>query len=150
MLVWSNTVEQIGTEGYSEGAVGYDAWYEMYPDYPVTIGMSIHPGDVLTGTVTWSKPAYFTLSLVDHTTSSTFTTTLFMSVPPALASGEVIAEVIACEFSGPTSLVTMRLDAGGTLRSRRLGPPAVAPGDRVTVARNVGPAVVFTPGGGVT
>ena len=88
----SNTVEQIGTEGYSEGAVGYDAWYEMYPDYPVTIGMSIHPGDVLTGTVTWSKPAYFTLSLVDHTTSSTFTTTQFMSVPPALASGEIIAE----------------------------------------------------------
>jgi hypothetical protein len=88
----SSTVEQIGTEGYSEGAVGYDAWYEMYPNYPVTIGMSIHPGDVLTGTVTWSKPAYFTLSLVDHTTGDTFTTTQFMSVPPALASAEIIAE----------------------------------------------------------
>ena len=27
----SDTVEQIGTEGYSEGVAGYDAWYEMYP-----------------------------------------------------------------------------------------------------------------------
>ena len=31
----SDTVEQIGTEGYSEGVVGYDAWYEMYPAAPV-------------------------------------------------------------------------------------------------------------------
>ena len=30
----SDTVEQIGTEGYSEGVVGYDAWYEMYPNAP--------------------------------------------------------------------------------------------------------------------
>ena len=48
----SDTVEQIGTEGYSEGVAGYDAWYEMYPLLPVTIDMPIHPGDVLTGTVT--------------------------------------------------------------------------------------------------
>ncbi len=36
----SDTVEQIGTEGYSEGVAGYDAWYEMYPLYPVTIDMA--------------------------------------------------------------------------------------------------------------
>lgn len=88
----SNTVEQIGTEGYSEGVVGYDAWYEMYPDSPVTIGMSIHAGDVLTGTVTCSIPASFTLSLVNHTTGATFTTTQPMSVLPALASAEIIVE----------------------------------------------------------
>ena len=53
---------------------GYDAWYEMYPAYPVTIGMAIHPGDVLTGTVTCTDPgsATFTLSLVDHTTGKSF------------------------------------------------------------------------------
>ncbi len=88
----SDTVEQIGTEGYSEGVVGYDAWYEMYPLFPVTIDMAVHPGDVFTGTVTWAAPASFTLSLVNHTTGVSFHTTQTMSVPPALASAEVIAE----------------------------------------------------------
>jgi hypothetical protein len=88
----STTVEQIGSEGYSEGAVGYDAWYEMYPNAPVTIGMSIHPGDVLTGSVVETGVATFTLSLVNHTTGKSFQTIQVMSVPPALASAEVIAE----------------------------------------------------------
>ena len=59
----SNTVEQIGTEGYSQGVVAYDAWYEMYPDNPVTLGMSIKPGDTITASVSWTTPATFTLSL---------------------------------------------------------------------------------------
>ena len=88
----SDTVEQIGTEGYSEGVVGYDAWFEMYPAYPVTIDMSIHPGDVLTGTVTESGAATFTLSLVDHTSGKSFEAAQTMSVPPAVTSAEVIAE----------------------------------------------------------
>jgi len=88
----SNTVEQIGTEGWSEGVAGYDAWYEMYPLYPVTIDMSIHAGDVMTGTVTWAQPASFTLTLVDHTTNQTFSTGQLMSIPPTLASAEAIAE----------------------------------------------------------
>ncbi len=88
----SNTVEQIGTEGYSEGAVGYDAWYEMYPAAPVTIDMAIRPGDVLTGTVAWTSSAEFTLSLVNHTTGVSFAVQQTMNVPPALASAEIIAE----------------------------------------------------------
>ncbi len=88
----SGTVEQIGTEGWSEGVAGYDAWYEMYPLYPVTIDMAIHAGDVLTGTVTWAAPASFTLTLVNHTTKASYTTGQLMDIVPALASAEVIAE----------------------------------------------------------
>jgi hypothetical protein len=88
----SETVEQIGTEGYSEGVAGYDAWYEMYPLYPVTIDLAIHPGDVMTGTVTWAQPASFTLTLTDATTNQTYSTGQLMSIPPALASAEAIAE----------------------------------------------------------
>ena len=36
--------------------------------------------------------ATFTLSLIDHTTGKSYTTVQTMSVPPALASAEVIAE----------------------------------------------------------
>ncbi len=94
----SNTVEQIGTEGWSEGVAGYDAWYEMYPLYPVAIDRPIHPGDVLTGTVTWAQPASFTLTLINHTTNQTFTTGQLMSVPPLLASAEAIAEAPSDSF----------------------------------------------------
>ena len=96
----SNTVEQIGTEGWSEGVAGYDAWYEMYPLYPVAIDMPIHPGDVLTGTVTWAQPASFTLTLTNHTTNQTFTTGQLMSVPPLLASAEAIAEAPSTDAGG--------------------------------------------------
>jgi len=88
----SDTVEQIGTEGYSEGVAGYDAWYEMYPNAPVAIDMAVHPGDVFTGTVTCSPPATFTLSLVNHTTGATFTRVVTMTTVPALSSAEIIAE----------------------------------------------------------
>ncbi len=88
----SDTVEQIGTEGYSEGVVGYDAWYEMYPAAPVTIGMSIHPGDLMTGSVTESGVSTFTLEITDQTTGKSFQTVQTMSVVPQLASAEVIAE----------------------------------------------------------
>jgi hypothetical protein len=88
----SGTVEQIGTEGYNEGVTGYDAWYEMFPDAPVTTGMAVHAGDVITATVTLTPPATFTLSLVNHTTAESFSTTQLMATPPALASAEIIAE----------------------------------------------------------
>ena len=50
----SQTVEQIGTEAYVEnGAVHYDAWYEMYPADSVAIGtMTVSPGDLITAAVT--------------------------------------------------------------------------------------------------
>jgi hypothetical protein len=89
----SDTVEQIGTEGWSKGVAGYDAWYEMYPLYPQTIDMAIHAGDVLTGTVTWAAPAKFTVTLVDHTSGASYTDDqLSMTIPPQLASAEAIAE----------------------------------------------------------
>ncbi len=94
----SDTVEQIGTEGYSEGVAGYDAWYEMYPLYPVTIDMAVHAGDSFTGTVTWTTPATFALSLVNNTTGKEFHTVQLMSVVPALASAEVIAEAPSSDF----------------------------------------------------
>jgi hypothetical protein len=100
------TVEQIGTEGFSLQRVYYDAWYEMYPANYVRIPMAIHPGDVITASVTWapaapatdSSPAIqegFTLALVNSTTNKSFATfqpTAKMSIPPERSSVEVIAE----------------------------------------------------------
>ena len=111
----AQTVEQIGTEGFSlMGHVYYDAWYEMYPDAPHFLNtpsdkqnyLPIHAGDWVTATVTWvpatdatdTSPATlegFTLTLVDHTTSKSVTKTIDTpktGVPPARSSVEVVAE----------------------------------------------------------
>jgi len=88
----STTVEQIGTEGYSlGGVVTYDAWYEMYPNYPVNIPMTITPGDLITATVTSTAANKFVLSLVDQTSGQSFTTRQTFA-GAQLASAEVIVE----------------------------------------------------------
>jgi hypothetical protein len=88
----SKTVEQIGTEGYSVGGVVfYDAWFELYPKLPVTIPLTIRPGDSVTGTVTSGSRGAFTLTLVDHTTGSSYTTAQKLRQAKRY-SAEVIAE----------------------------------------------------------
>jgi hypothetical protein len=77
----SSTVEQLGTEQDTAltaayyGMPQYYAWYEMYPAYPVTIPLTIRPGDSITASVTYSGPSSnssgtFTLSLADNSTPS--------------------------------------------------------------------------------
>jgi hypothetical protein len=88
----SNTVEQIGSEGYSQGGrLAYDAWYEMYPAVAVSVPLTISPGDVLTGTVDESSPGSFTLTLADQTSGKSFSvqTTGDVTAP---VSAEVIVE----------------------------------------------------------
>lgn len=92
----SNTVEQTGTAAESvNGSVDYYAWYEMYPDAPVTIdAITITPGDRMTGTVTSDGAGDFTLTLLDNTTGASFTTSQSDGVS-APSSVEVIAEAPA-------------------------------------------------------
>ncbi len=89
----SSTVEQCGTEADSTGGVvSYDAWYEMYPDYEVPIdGMTISPGDVMTGTVTTDGAGDFTLTISDDTTGHSYETDQYSDSAPDY-SAEVIAE----------------------------------------------------------
>ena len=89
----SSTVEQTGTAAYSEGGnVYYYAWYEMYPAASVLIsGMTVSPGDEMTGTVTSTGSGHFTLTLVDDSTGYSFTTTK-TNTTATRYSAEVIAE----------------------------------------------------------
>ena len=89
----SSTVEQCGTEADSTGGVvSYDAWYEMYPDYEVPIdGMTISPGDVMTGTVTTDGAGDFTMTISDDTTGHSYETDQYSDSAQDY-SAEVIAE----------------------------------------------------------
>lgn len=71
----SNTVEQTGTDtDCNNGSPSYYAWYEMYPKSTVVLPMSVVPGHVYTGSVSYSS-ASFTLSLTDDSTPNLLTYT---------------------------------------------------------------------------
>lgn len=68
-----NTVEQTGTEqDCANGSPRYYAWYEMYPRASHSIGIAVHPGDVIQAEVRYIGGNNFQLTLVDTTTSKTF------------------------------------------------------------------------------
>jgi hypothetical protein len=89
----STTVEQIGTEAYmQDGAVHYDAWYEMYPaDMHVIADVTVSPGDLFSAAVAANGAGGFTLTLDDETTRVSFSKTLGNDVTDP-ASTEVVAE----------------------------------------------------------
>ena len=97
----SNSVEQIGTEGYSQGgSVGYDAWYEMYPaDMRIIGNVTVSPGDVITASVTSDGSGDFSLTLTDTTTGESFTTDQYSASAQGY-SAEVIAEASSESSSG--------------------------------------------------
>ena len=102
------TVEQIGTEGYTLlGHVFYDAWYELYPSPAQFLNnpkhkdsyLPVRAGDHLSASVVWNPAgagaAGITLTLVNHTTGKTFTKFIADSktgVAPVRSSVEVIVE----------------------------------------------------------
>ena len=88
----SNTVEQIGTDSdCSSGSPSYDAWYEMYPKWPVYLKMKISPGDLVTAEVKYLGKGKFQLTINDITTGKSFTTTQ-KSPSAKRSSAEWIAE----------------------------------------------------------
>ncbi len=87
----TSTVEQIGTEAdCSNGAPRYYAWYEMYPRPSYFAAVTVTPSHTYRASVTGSRGSY-TLTLVDVTTSQSFTTTQKLSQAKG-ASAEVIVE----------------------------------------------------------
>jgi hypothetical protein len=72
----SNTVEQIGTDSdCRNGKPTYYAWYEFYPAPMSSITMSVSPGDKMSGEVTYDGNDNFTLTITNHGTGKTFSTT---------------------------------------------------------------------------
>lgn len=71
----STTVEQIGTEADCvSGTPHYYAWYELYPQNPVTLTNTVSPGDSITATVSATAGDVFTLTVVDATAGWTNST----------------------------------------------------------------------------
>jgi hypothetical protein len=105
----SDTVEQIGTMGYTYAGIAYYvAWYEMYPAAMRQIAsVPIRPGDVVTATVLSTGSTSFRLTLENQTTGRSSTITSSSSTA-SRASAEVIAEAPA-DGSGVLPLATFGL-----------------------------------------
>jgi len=87
----SSALEQVGTESdYVDGEATYSAWYELVPKAPVTMKLTVSPGDHVTAKVTVSGTTV-KVSMSDTTTGRTVTKTLHMSDPDT-SSAEWIAE----------------------------------------------------------
>ena len=107
----SPTVEQIGTFAECQGgSAAHLAFFEMYPRAPVLISKPVSAGDTLTATVTASSATSFTLSLVDHTASWSFSTHQ-KARRAARASAEAITEAPTLVGKGIVTLANF-----GTLR----------------------------------
>ena len=91
----SSSVEQDGTYAQCfEGVAHYFSWWEMYPTNSVQIVHAIHPGDTITGLVSFAS-GHYTLGITDATTpSASFTRTKACGagVKCANTSAEWIAE----------------------------------------------------------
>ena len=92
----SNSVEQTGIAAdVTNGVTHYSAWWEMYPNAPVTItSVNVSPGDQMSASVTYLGSNSYQLVLNDVTTRHDFSVTVAGS-NDARSSAEWIAEAPA-------------------------------------------------------
>jgi hypothetical protein len=120
----SSALEQIGTESdYAGGQTRYYAWYELLPSSPVTLKVSIQPGDHIAAKASVSGTRV-TVSLSDLTTGKSVTKTLHMSHPdtssadwiteaPAVGTGNSSYRVLSLADFGKVNFNNASATAGG-------------------------------------
>ncbi|MDQ1700586.1 MAG: hypothetical protein QOG34_2449 [Frankiaceae bacterium] len=73
----NSSLIQTGTESdYYSGAAHYNAWWEILPAPETSINsMTIHPGDVMTASITKNSGTSWSITISDTTTGQSFSTT---------------------------------------------------------------------------
>jgi peptidase A4-like protein len=111
----ARALEQIGTDAdcTRSGSARYSSWYELLSAGPVTLTLSVHPGDAMSASAT-VKGAVVTLRIRDLTTGARFARTL--RVPSAdVSSAEWIVEAPSvCPSTG--FCATLPLTNFGTIQ----------------------------------
>jgi len=96
----SKALEQVGTEADCAGGKGYySAWYELVPDAPVELKLTVRPGDTISASVTVSGHAV-KLFIANRTRGTSFATQL-QAAQVDVSSAEWIVEApSACGDNG--------------------------------------------------
>jgi hypothetical protein len=111
--LFTSTVEQDGVDAYCTSTSSppvYFAWYEMYPDAPVTIS-GVDPGDAIISIVTRVSTGW-QLTVEDRTNGGSFTTVQPCPAGSSCsdASAEVITEDPGGAVAGGVDLADFGLD----------------------------------------
>ena len=109
-------LEQAGTEAEcgNDGSPSYFAWYELVPSAPVTLGLSVRPGDQIYTRVVVDG-SHVTISLSNQTTGQSTTKNLTMSDPDT-SSAEWIAEAPSQCEQGVSNCQELPLADFGTVK----------------------------------
>lgn len=112
----SGKLEQAGTEAEctSDGSPRYFAWYELVPSMPVTLGLTVKPGDHIYTRVVVAGD-HVGISVADQTTGRTATRSLTMRGPDT-SSAEWIAEAPSSCQQGVTNCQELPLADFGTVK----------------------------------
>jgi hypothetical protein len=104
----SSGLEQVGTEADcdQQGVAAYSAWYELVPNGPVSVKMTVAVGDLMSASVGVIGHRV-QVSIRDVTTGANFTRRLRMSNPDT-ASAEWIAEAPSlCAGNGDCAILPL-------------------------------------------
>src|SRR5262249_12821563 len=119
----------------------YYAWYEMYPSLPVTISMTINPGNSITASVDADSSGNFTLSLTNTTTGAKFSTQ--QSLPGAARSSAEWIQEAPSSFFGVLPLAnfgTMSFSsASATINGTSGSIGSFSPNASITMVTGFGP-----------
>ena len=94
-------LEQLGTSQNcsSKGEASYEAWFEILPAVPVTIHMTVRPGDVITASTTVAGRA-IVFRLEDLTTGARYTGTRRATAVDVSTADWVVEAPSVCSRSG--------------------------------------------------
>lgn len=83
---------QVGTQEISQnGAVTYEAWYELLPAVSIPVAVTVHAGDFMTASLEQVQTGEWDVSIRDNTTGQSYSTTV--SYASSLSSAEWIEEM---------------------------------------------------------
>jgi len=95
----TGTLQQVGTDAAcsSSGIATYHAWYELLPKPSARLRLAVHPGDVVTASVTLAHPmTAVRLALANETTGRADVKELRVAQPDTLSAEWIVEAPSAC------------------------------------------------------
>jgi hypothetical protein len=143
----SRALEQVGTEADCAGGKGYySAWYELVPDAPVKLGLTIRPGDTISASVTVSGHAV-KLFVANRTRGTSFTKRLTAAQVDVSSAEWIVEAPSACIDDGGCRTLPLA-DFGTTPFANARATSAAGHSGTITDPAWSAVAITLTPGRG--
>jgi Peptidase A4 family len=143
----SKALEQVGTEADCAGGKGYySAWYELVPDAPVRLGLTVRPGDTISAAVTVSGHSV-KLFIANRTRGTSFTKQLTPARVDVSSAEWIVEAPSACIDDGGCRTLPLA-DFGTTPFAGARATSATGHSGTITDPAWSAVAITLTPGRG--